>query len=273
MKRILITGCSSGIGEASALRLAAAGHRVYATIRRAEDARRLEGAGAGLRGLAMDVTDDASVRGAVRAVEADGGAPDVLVNNVGIPCLGSMEELQLADLREAMEANVYGALRVYQAVVPGMRRRGSGHIVNLSSSIGAAALPLYGGYCATKFALEAMSEAMWYELAPFGIAVNVLRPGIVSTPFGVKKREQAPARIPPDSPYAGRLDTPSAPDLMARISTAEQVADALVALIENPGAPFRRSCGEDSRGWLAARRTMDDETFYRTAILNGYGSV
>lgn len=274
MKRVLITGCSSGIGEATALRLAAAEYRVYATVRREEDAASLaDRAGAGLRSLLMDVTDGGSVASAVRQAEAEAGGLDVLVNNVGIPCLGSMEELRLTDFQSAIDVNVLGALRVYQAVAPGMRRRGAGHIINLSSSIGAAALPVYGGYCATKFALEAMSEAMWYELAPFGVVVNVLRPGIVTTPFAAKRLAQAPERIPPHSPYAGRLDTPSPPDLMQRVSTPEQVADAILALIESPGPPFRRSCGEDSRGWLAARRAMDDETFHRTAILSGYGSV
>lgn len=272
MKRILVTGCSSGLGEAAALRLAASGHRVYATSRSVEDAARLERLSAPtLRSLAMDVTDDRSVREAVDAVEAEGGPLDVLVNNAGTPCLGAMEELRLDDLRAAMEVNLYGAVRVYQAVAPAMRRRRSGHIINISSSIGAAALPIYGGYCATKFALEAVSEAMWYELKPFDVVVNLLRPGLIATPFGAKKARQAPERVPPGSPYAGRLDSPSPPELTSRISTPEQVAAALEALIAAPGPPFRRHCGEDSLRWIKARRRMDDESFFREVLRHGYG--
>jgi NAD(P)-dependent dehydrogenase (short-subunit alcohol dehydrogenase family) len=269
-KRIVVTGCSSGIGEAAALRLARAGHPVYATVRAAKDAARLSAEVPTLVALRMDVTDDASVAAAARAVLADGGAPDVLVNNVGVPCLGSMEELAPDDLRQALEVNVVGALRVYQAFAPAMRARGTGHVINVSSSIGAAALPLYGGYCATKFALEAMSEAMRHELAPHGVAVNVLRPGIVRTPFAAKKAAQAPGRVPAGSPYAGRLDNPSQPDLMERVSTPEQVAEAIEALITQPGPPFRRTCGRDSRDWLEARAALDDEAFFAGLDGGGY---
>lgn len=274
MKRVFITGCSTGIGEATAKRLAGAGYQVFATVRRRQDAERLENiAGPSLRCLVMDVTDDESVRTAVGKAIAESGALDVLINNVGVPCLGAMEELPLDELRAAMEVNVFGVLRVYQAVAPAMRERRAGQIINVSSSIGAAALAMYGGYCATKFAVEAMSEAMWYELAPFDVAVNVIRPGLVSTPFGAKKAAQRLARIQPDSPYADRVDTPSPPGLMNKITTPEQVAEVLQQIIENPRLRFRWTCGKDSRGWIEARRAMDDETFYRVAIQNGYGSV
>jgi NAD(P)-dependent dehydrogenase (short-subunit alcohol dehydrogenase family) len=273
MKRIFITGCSSGIGEAAAKRLATAGYRVFATVRRSEDAEALEKTvGPSLRSLVMDITDDESVRAAVAKARAE-GAIDVLINNAGVPCLGAMEELPLDDLRAAMEVNVFGVLRVYQAVAPAMRERRVGQVINISSSIGAAALPMYGGYCATKFAVEAMSEAMWYELAPFGVAVNVVRPGLVATPFAAKKASQRSARVQPDSPYADRVDTPSPPTLLGKISTPEQVAEVLEQIIENPGLRFRWVCGEDSNGWIEARRTMDDKTFYRVVTENGYGSV
>lgn len=274
MSSVFITGCSTGVGEAGALRLAAAGHRVFATVRREPDRARLGEAGkdGDLTALIMDVTDAASVTAAVDQAQA-AGPIDVVVNNAGVPCMASMEELAEAELQAAFEVNVYGVLRVYQAAVPAMRARGRGQIINISSSIGAAALPMYGGYCATKFALEAMSEAMRYELAPHGVVVSVLRPGLIATPFGAKKAAQQETRVPAGSPYAGTVDKPSPPGLDALISTPVEVADTLLRIIDNPGAAFRWTCGEDARGWIEARRRMDDETFYRNAVLKGYGSV
>jgi NAD(P)-dependent dehydrogenase (short-subunit alcohol dehydrogenase family) len=221
----------------------------------------------------MDVTDDRSVRDGLGGLIERRGAPDVLVNNVGVPCLGSMEELRIPDFRAALETNVIGALRVYQAVAPAMRRRGSGQIVNLSSSIGKAALPIYGGYCATKFALEAMSEAMRYELAPFGVAVNILEPGIIATAFRNKKQAQRNDRIPANSPYGNRLDNPAPPDLMQRISTPEEVAAALQQLIETPQGEFRRVCGRDAEAFLEARRKLDDGAFERHLTGKGYAAI
>jgi len=274
MKHVLITGCSSGLGEAAVLRLAKAGYRVTGTVRRQPDADRLAAAaGPDASWILMDVTDDRSVRDGLGGLVERRGAPDVLVNNVGVPCLGSMEELRIPDFRAAIETNVIGALRVYQAIAPAMRRRGAGQIINLSSSIGAAALPIYGGYCATKFALEAMSEAMRYELAPFGVTVNILQPGIIATPFRAKKQVQRDERIPANSPYGNRLDNPSPPDLLQRISTPDEVAAALQQLIETPGGEFRRVCGRDAKAFLEARRTLDDGAFERLLTTRGYAAI
>jgi NAD(P)-dependent dehydrogenase (short-subunit alcohol dehydrogenase family) len=274
MKHILITGCSSGVGEAAVLRLAKAGYRVTGTVRRQSDADRLAAAiGPDASWILMDVTDDRSVREGLGGLVERRGAPDVLVNNVGVPCLGSMEELRISDFRAVMETNVIGALRIYQAVAPAMRRRGSGQIINLSSSIGAAALPIYGGYCATKFALEAMSEAMRYELAPFGVTVNVLQPGIIATPFRAKKQLQRDERVPVNSPYGNRMDKPSPPDLMERISRPDEVAVALQLMIETPKGDFRRVCGRDAQAFLEARRTLDDAGFERYLTTKGYGAT
>lgn len=274
MSSVFITGCSTGIGQATALRLAAAGHRVFATVRRESDRAGLGEAvrGGDLTALIMDVTDAASVSAAVgQALTA--GPLDVVINNAGIPCLGSMEELAEADLRAAFEVNVYGVLRVYQAAAPSMRMRGRGQIINIGSSIGVAALPMYGGYCATKFAIEAMSEAMRYELAPHGVVVNVLQPGLIATAFGGKKAAQQETRVPAGSPYADTVDNPSPPELETLISTPDDVADTLLRIIETPDAAFRWIFGEDARRWIESRRSMDDETFYREAVLKGYGSV
>lgn len=274
MKHVLITGCSSGLGEAAALRLAKAGYRVTGTVRRQPDADRLAAAtGPDASWILADVTDDRSVREGIGGLIERRGAPDVLVNNVGLPCIGSMEELRLPDFRAAIETNVIGCLRVFQAVAPAMRRRGSGQIINLSSSIGVAALPLYGGYCATKFALEAMSEAMRYELAPFGVTVNILQPGIIATSFRNKKEAQRAERIAAGSPYGNRLDNPSPPDLLERISSPEEVAAALQQTIETPEGAFRRVCGRDAEAFLSARRELDDAAFERYITSQGYGAI
>lgn len=270
-KRIFLTGCSTGVGHAAAKLLAAAGHQVIATVRNDKDAALLTHASEGkVQVMLMEVTADASVHGAVAQAQA-GGPIDVVVNNIGMPCIGAIEELGIDTLQHAMDVNFYGALRVCQANIPGMRAQGHGLIVNISSSIAAAALPLYGGYCATKFALEAASEAMLLELAPFGISVKILRPGIITTPFVDKKRDQAPAQLPPDSIYAGRLDNPSPPDLMTHVSSPEDVAAALLRLIESEKTPLRTETGADSRRFCDARRRMDDATFFSRLANEGYG--
>lgn len=270
-KRIFITGCSTGLGYAAALLLSAAGYQVIATVRTENDAARLREVGKGqIEPLLMEVTDSASVHSTVSFALANGPI-DVLVNNIGMPCIGAIEELPIDTLARAMDINFYGMLRVCQAVIPAMRARGSGLIVNVSSSIGAAALPLYGGYCATKFAVEAASEAMLLELAPFGIAVKLLRPGIIITPFVDKKSGQMPTQLPPGSVYTGRLDNPSPAALMSHVSRPEDVAAVLLRVIEDPAAPFRTEAGADSRQWIEARRTHDDASFFARVAGEGYG--
>ena len=273
MTRVLITGCSSGLGRAAALRLAAAGYRVTAGLRSGADAERLAADAEGaLAPLIMDLASAESVASGIGSLLAEDGPPDVLINNAGVPCLGSMEELKLEDLAAAFEVNVFGVLRLYQALAPRMRERGQGQIINVSSSLGRAALPVYGGYCATKFALEAMSEAMRYELAPFGVTVNLLQPGLIDTPFADKKQDQRERRVPANSPYADRLDSPAHPDLASFISTAEQVSEVLLRMIEAPGKAFRWVCGRDSANWLAARESLEDSDFEAYVTEEGYGA-
>ena len=271
MSVVLVTGCSSGVGLATAQRLAAGSHRVFGTVRRPEDAPALESAAPGVRAVIMEITDPGSIAAATRLISELAGTPDVLINNVGVPCLGSMEELAASDLQYALDVNVLGPLRVFQAVVPGMRTRRSGQIITVSSSLGAAALPVYGGYCATKFALEALSESMHHELRRFGVMVNVVRPGLVATPFAEKKAVQRAERVPAESPYADLLDSPSPPDLLRRISKPEDVARVIEAVVANPGLRFRWVCGEDSAAWVAARKDLDDEAFFRLVEQKGYG--
>jgi NAD(P)-dependent dehydrogenase (short-subunit alcohol dehydrogenase family) len=181
-KVALITGCSTGIGRATAERLARAGHTVYATARRPESIEDLKQSGC--RTLALDVTSEESMSAAVRSVEDEHGAVGVLVNNAGYSQNGAVETVPPADVRAQFETNVVGLLRMCQLVLPGMRRRGEGRIVNMSSMGGRFTFPGGGIYHATKHAVEAISDAMRFEVGGFGIQVVVIEPGIIRSRFG-----------------------------------------------------------------------------------------
>ncbi|HTP20614.1 MAG TPA: oxidoreductase [Solirubrobacteraceae bacterium] len=179
---VLITGCSSGIGHATAELMAANGHRVYATARRLESIADL--AERGCHTLALDVTDEQSMRAAVAAVEEADGAVGVLVNNAGYSQSGAVETLDMDDVRRQFETNVFGLVRMCQLVLPGMRRRRSGRIINVSSMGGKLTFPGGGAYHATKHAVEAISDALRFEVKGFGVDVVVIEPGLIKTQFG-----------------------------------------------------------------------------------------
>ena len=180
-KAALITGCSSGIGRASAERLAKAGWTVYATARKLESVAELESRGCHV--LALDVTDEDSMAAAVHAVEEAEGAVGVLVNNAGYSQSGAIETLTAEQIRRQYETNVFGLIRMSQLVLPGMRRQGFGKIVNVSSMGANFTFPGGGLYHSTKYAVEAISEAMRFEVKGFGVDVIVLQPGIIRTGF------------------------------------------------------------------------------------------
>jgi short-subunit dehydrogenase len=174
---VLITGCSSGIGQAAALALHEAGRTVVATARNPDTLSGL--AGRGLRTLALDVTDESSMRAAVDAA----GPIDVLVNNAGYGLYGTVEQLPMAEIRRQFETNFFGLVRLTQLVLPGMRAAGGGRILNVSSMGGRATLPGGAFYHASKYAVEALSDALRMEVAQFGIDVVLIEPGPVRTPW------------------------------------------------------------------------------------------
>src|SRR5919197_172829 len=178
---VLITGCSSGIGRATARRLVERGHVVYASARRLESIADLEAHGCRL--LALDVTDEASMAAAVRAVEAEHGAVGALINNAGYSQSGAIESVPLDEVRRQFETNVFGLARMCQLVLPAMRAQRSGRIVNISSIGGTLVFPGGGFYHATKYAVEAISDALRFEVKGFGIKVVVIEPGIIRTRF------------------------------------------------------------------------------------------
>jgi NAD(P)-dependent dehydrogenase (short-subunit alcohol dehydrogenase family) len=181
-KAVLITGCSSGIGRATAARLARGDWTVYATARRPESIADLKDAGC--RTLALDVTDEESMRAAVEQVEREAGAVGVLINNAGYSQSGAIETVPLEAVRRQFETNVFGLVRLTQLVLPKMRAQGWGKIVNVGSMGGRLSFPGGGHYHATKHALEAISDAMRFELRGFGIDVVLLEPGLITTEFG-----------------------------------------------------------------------------------------
>ena len=238
----LVTGCSSGIGRATALRLARGGWQVWATARRTGSIEAL--AAAGCRTLALDVTEEESMRRAVEQVEAASGPVTALVNNAGYSQSGALETLSLDRVRAQFETNVFGLLRMSQLVLPGMRAAGRGTIVNLSSMGGRLTFPGGGAYHASKYAVEALSDALRMEVAGFGVRVVVVEPGLIRTAFGDTAAGSIPASSgAADGPYR-RFDAAIA-EATTRVYTRGPLArlggapEAVAAVIEKAASAQR----------------------------------
>jgi NAD(P)-dependent dehydrogenase (short-subunit alcohol dehydrogenase family) len=253
----LVTGCSSGIGRATALRLVATGRPTYATARRVETLDDLAAAGA--RVLALDVTDESSMVAGVQRVVDEAGPVGALVNNAGYGEYGPVEEVPVDAVRRQLETNVVGPLRLTQLVLPGMRARGSGRIVNVSSMGGRMTLPGGGAYHASKYALEALTDALRFETRGFGIGVSLVEPGPVHTPFA----EEATAAPDGDGPYAAfrrgvaarnaaTYDNPSAPGTC----TAADVARVIVSAVDGRRPRSRYLVGGVARVLVWGHRVL-----------------
>ncbi|HYM54802.1 MAG TPA: SDR family NAD(P)-dependent oxidoreductase [Solirubrobacteraceae bacterium] len=267
-KAVLITGCSSGIGRATALRLAGSGWTVYATARRPESIADL--ADAGCHTLALDVTDEQLMRAAVDAVERAEGAVGVLINNAGYSQSGAIETVPLQAVRRQFETNVFGLVRLTQLVLPKMRAQRWGKIVNVGSMGGRLSFPGGGHYHATKHALEAISDAMRFELRGFGIDVILLEPGLITTEFG----EAATASMAEvggaeeQDPYAdfnatvGAV-TKGAYDGPMRLLGAgpDRVAKVIERAISRRRPPARITITPSAKLTIATRRLLSDRTW------------
>ncbi|MBI5505296.1 MAG: SDR family NAD(P)-dependent oxidoreductase, partial [Deltaproteobacteria bacterium] len=263
---VLITGCSTGIGRATAERLARAGRRVYASARSLDSIRDLEAAGCRL--LAIDVCDEASMSAGVAAVEASEGAVGVLINNAGYGSEGAVEEVPMAEVRRQFETNVFGLARMSQLVLPGMRRQRHGKIVNVSSMGGRLTLPGGGYYHATKYAVEALSDALRFEVAGFGVDVIVIEPGPIKTSFGDTAIDRVASLSAADSPYAGfhqRLakairDAYEGP--MGKLAgDGEMVARTIETAINAARPKTRYPVTAAARVLLGLRRCLGDRAF------------
>lgn len=202
----LITGCSKGLGRALARQVLASGYRVTVTARRIADVGDIVAEHSDKAfGVELDVTDAGQIRTAVAAAEDHFGSVDVLVNNAGYGYLAAIEEGDEADVRALFETNVFGPLNLIKALLPSMRQRGYGHIINISSIGGIVTFPAVGYYHMAKFALEALSETLAKEVAPFGIGVTVVEPGAFRTDFrGSESMKQSATRIPAYAETAGK---------------------------------------------------------------------
>jgi len=255
--RTLITGCSTGIGRATAVELTKRGHEVVATARRPETIEDLDVA----QTLALDVTDDASVAAALGSA----GEVDVLVNNAGFGLHGPVEAVPLDEVKRLFETNVHGAVRMIQAVLPQMRERGRGVVVNVSSIAGRVTAPLGAFYSASKYALEAISEGLHYEVGHFGIRVRIVEPGGFETRFGDNRRV-----LGVDGPPYDELDEQWAQasaklqDPNAEPPGPEVVAQTIADAVESDEAKLRWPVGADAEMVLGVRAQTDDETFEAT---------
>ena len=254
MSRVLITGASRGIGRAIAETLTAEGHEVVATAR---DVSMLTDVPAAAR-LRLDVTDENSVGEAVAAA----GPIDVLVSNAGATVRAPLETVPLAEVQRLFELNTFGALRVAQAVMPGMRERGSGKLIFISSIQGRIAIPLIGPYAASKWALEAIAETLAIEAGHFGISVHVLQPGAVSSGGS----ERAKAFLDEDNPYRPLLD--QVKGFRSAPVTVEEVADAVALVVKGGDSALRIQVGAAATGMLAARKAAPEDRPFLAAPLD-----
>jgi NAD(P)-dependent dehydrogenase (short-subunit alcohol dehydrogenase family) len=267
MAVVLITGCSSGFGKLASLEFARKGDHVFASMRDTSKAGELEQAKAAedlrLDVVPLDVTDEASVKDAVARVLAKAGRIDVLVNNAGIGHHGPLEETDDAEVREIFDTNFFGALNVMRAVAPVMREQKSGTIVNVSSLNGVVSPPFQGVYGASKFALEAASEAAYYELHPFGVRVCIVEPGGFET--NIENTRRTSRRFTEGSPY---LDFERRfAEALTRLPAAEarrdaqEVAVMIYTAVYDKEPKLRYLVGQDAVTIGAVRRQLDDQQF------------
>ncbi len=270
MATVLITGCSSGFGKLAALHFARKGDTVFASMRNTAKGAELEEArdaeNLKIELLELDVTDDASVTAAVSKVIDEAGQIDVLVNNAGIGVHGPIEETDDDEAKEIFETNFFGVLRVIRTALPHMREKKAGTIVNVSSLAGRVGPPFEGIYAASKFALEAASEALHYEIHPFGIRVLLVEPGGFETSFGNTRR--VPRRYGEGSPYAD-LDQRFEQALTKLPTGGERgdpqvVAEAIYDAVHDAEPKLRYLVGEDAEMIGGLRRQLDDEQFENT---------
>jgi len=250
MPTALVTGTSTGIGLETALYFARQGYRVFAGARKPEVMERQQN----LVLVKLDVDQDESVRACVAEVLTDGGAIDVLVNNAGVGLAGAVEMVPLDRVRGMFETNFYGAVRMMQAVLPSMRERRSGAVVNVTSVMGHVTLGCHGFYAATKFALAAVSETLAIEMKPFGVKVAIIEPGVVLTPIWQKGEVLMPEGHPYQQAmgrlfrlFGAQMEGGTKPDAVAR---------AIYEAVREGATKLRYAVGADADVLVAARDRM-----------------
>jgi NAD(P)-dependent dehydrogenase (short-subunit alcohol dehydrogenase family) len=267
-KVAVITGSSSGIGLETSLNLARNGFLTYATARSLEKGFKINTLAVDkeklpIRVVQLDVTDNQSVNNAIQTIVSETGGIDVLVNNAGYALGGALEDLSTEELKHQYETNVFGLIRVTQAVLPIMRKQQSGIIVNLSSGAGLFGYPGGSAYVSTKFAVEGLTESIAYELEPFGIKVVLIEPGFIRTNFAnamvIAKKAQNPS-----SPYSQMMQKVAANsgEMAKNGSPVEVVAKVILEAVTSKNPNLRYLAGKDVEAWAANKKTMSDTEFY-----------
>jgi NAD(P)-dependent dehydrogenase (short-subunit alcohol dehydrogenase family) len=266
----VVTGSSSGIGLATSLALARNGYLTYATMRNLAKRDSIQSTAEkqhlSIRTVQLDVTDENSVKNAIQSILSESGKIDLLVNNAGYGLTGALEDIRIDEIRALYETNLFGVIRVTQAVLPTMRKQGSGRIINISSGAGRIGYPGGSAYVSSKFALEGLSESMAYEIEQFGIRTVLVEPGFVRTNFGenivIAKKAQDP-----NSPYSQMMMQMKSSSYRRRMienaSDADLVASVVVEAATAKEPNLRYLAGKDVQQMVAAKKNMSDEEFQK----------
>ena len=273
-KVAVVTGSSSGIGFETSLTLARRGFFTYATMRNIGKGASIKSVatkeGLPIRVAQLDVTEDRSINDAVHSIISDVGKIDVLVNNAGYGLNGAFEDLAMEEIKAQFETNLFGVIRVSQAVLPIMRKQKSGIIINISSAAGRFGYPGESAYVSTKFAIEGLSESMEYELEPFGIRVVLVEPGPIRTNFadGMVAAKKSQDRISPYAEFMKKLNAVLA-SIRENASSPDLVAKVVLKAVTSENPSLRYLAGKDMETWMEAKRSMSDEDF-RKAIKQNF---
>lgn len=266
-KVAIITGSSSGIGLDASVTLARNGFLTFATMRNLDKSSIVRAAAEKeklpIKVQQLDVTDDQSVSNAIQTIISEAGRIDVLVNNAGYGLIGAFEDLSIDEIKNQYETNLFGLIRVTQAVLPIMRRQKSGTIVNVSSGAGLFGYPGGSAYVSTKFAVEGISESISYELGQFGIKVALIEPGFIKTNF-LNAMAIANKAQDPSSPYAQmmqRVQTNSS-EMAKNGSSVDVVSKAILEAVTSKSSNLRYLAGKDVETWAASKKTMSDTEFH-----------
>jgi len=271
---ILISGASTGMGYETVRLFAEQGYRVFATTRDPQrlQEKLLEEGIEGVEVLPTDLHSRASVREAVATVLSKAGTIDILVNNAGYGLVSTLEEVSEEEMIDQFQINLFGLVRMTREVLPSMRRKRSGIIVNISSFLGRVGLPLLSFYNASKYAVEGMTDSLRLELADWNIRVHSVMPGFFDTQFARKNLRVNAAIGDPGSPYASLTET-LAPRVIRQINEGNDprlVAEAILQIVEDPEAPVRMAVGEMARKFLTMRRELSDKEYERR-VMEYYG--
>ena len=266
----VVTGSSSGIGLATSLALARNGYLTYATMRNLAKRDSIQSIAEKqhlpIRRVQLDVTDESSVKNAIQSILSESGRIDLLVNNAGYGLTGAFEDIGIDEIKALYETNLFGVIRVTQAVLPTMRKQGLGRIINISSGAGRIGYPGGSAYVSSKFALEGLSESMAYEIEQFGIRTVLVEPGFVKTNFGenivIAKKAKAP-----NSPYSQMMMQMKSSSYRRRMienaSDADLVASVIVEAATAKEPNLRYLAGKDVQQMVVAKKNMSDEEFQK----------